>query len=54
LHCCIHKAQIYFVFLRWSKCVVKAEDLLQAFGFGNGSCGLADVLATVRWLIVFL
>jgi len=32
----------------------KAEALLQAFGFCTGSCGLANVLATVRWLMVQL
>jgi hypothetical protein len=27
----------------------KAEALLQAFGLKVGSCGLANVLTTVRW-----
>jgi len=34
------------------RCVVKAEALLQAFGLSIGSCGLANVLTTVRWLIM--
>jgi len=35
-------------------CVVKAEALLQAFGWSVGSCGLANVLTTVRWQIYSL
>ncbi|MCC7319160.1 MAG: hypothetical protein IT219_11545 [Bacteroidales bacterium] len=46
----IHEAQIYFVFCGWANPKAlwanragKAEALLQAFGFSDGSCGLANV-----------
>jgi len=31
--------------------VVKAEALLQTFSISDGSCGFANVLTTVCWLI---
>ena len=32
----------------------KAEALLQAFGLSVGSCGVANVLTTVRWDAQFI